>query len=152
MFVQAREAGIELTVQQNVPADSSLQLYGDPHKLAQVIRNLVSNALKFTERGGSVVLTTAIQEEEEMDKGWVDVESGSSCRYCCASDCLCDWKDCWDCRKYTFAVMDVRCKLVVSVQDSGIGIPKVGGVPFQYFYADCLRAYFFLFFFSVFDR
>ena len=33
-----------------------VHVYGDKHKLGQVIRNLVSNALKFTPRDGTVTI------------------------------------------------------------------------------------------------
>ena len=35
-------------------------LYADTHKLSQVVRNLVSNALKFTPMGGTVTLSVSV--------------------------------------------------------------------------------------------
>jgi signal transduction histidine kinase len=40
----------------NIPDLERLCIDGDEHKLAQVIRNLLSNALKFTPQGGEVFL------------------------------------------------------------------------------------------------
>jgi signal transduction histidine kinase len=49
---QAREAGLYLRFG---PCDESLVVQADPSRLSQVIRNLVSNGLKFTDRGGVTV-------------------------------------------------------------------------------------------------
>jgi len=59
---QAREAGIELEFEQSVlPNNPLLYLDADPNKFAQVLRNLVSNALKFSTTNGTVKVCASVQ-------------------------------------------------------------------------------------------
>jgi signal transduction histidine kinase len=52
--VQAEAAGLELRVE--MPKEGEFSFLGDRGRILQVLSNLVGNALKFTPRGGSVVL------------------------------------------------------------------------------------------------
>ncbi|KNG48819.1 osmolarity two-component system protein sln1 [Stemphylium lycopersici] len=86
---QAREGGIQLAVEFEGPYENNLDstgrpnelrdlgpfglgrlkdmvLYGDQHRILQVVINLVSNSLKFTPPGGSVTLTIRCPGEAHM--------------------------------------------------------------------------------------
>ncbi len=54
----ANEKGIELSVQ-----TEPTRAVGDPDKIAQVITNLLSNALAYTPSGGRVILSAAVQDQ-----------------------------------------------------------------------------------------
>jgi PAS domain S-box-containing protein len=60
MAVQAHGRGLDLlySVEANVPDF----VVGDPHRLSQIIVNLVGNAIKFTERGEIVVTVSLVQQ------------------------------------------------------------------------------------------
>ncbi len=60
MRVQADDAGVSLRA--TLPPDP-LELEADPRAIKQIVLNLLSNALKFTPRGGQVTLTLAGQGE-----------------------------------------------------------------------------------------
>ncbi|KAF2127900.1 hypothetical protein P153DRAFT_318963 [Dothidotthia symphoricarpi CBS 119687] len=86
---QAKEGGINLSVKFEGPYDANLNedgrpntlgdlgpfglgrlkdmiLYGDQHRILQVVINLVSNSLKFTPEGGKVVLSIRCVGESNM--------------------------------------------------------------------------------------
>jgi cell cycle sensor histidine kinase DivJ len=59
LALKARENGIELAVNaaQDLP-----EMIGDPRAFKQIVLNLVSNAVKFTERGGKVTISAEMDE------------------------------------------------------------------------------------------
>lgn len=58
----ANRKGIEIV--SKVPAD--LQVFGDIHMIQTIIRNLVSNAVKFTRKGGHVELSAIINDDNSL--------------------------------------------------------------------------------------
>ncbi|MBF0613781.1 MAG: response regulator [Magnetococcales bacterium] len=68
--VQAVEKGLSLSM--NWIGQVPYQLYGDPYRLQQVLINLISNAIKFTQRGEIVVTArflpaTAVYDWEQLE-------------------------------------------------------------------------------------
>ncbi len=60
-----RDKGLDLVV--SCHPDVPATLRGDPTRLAQVLTNLVSNAVKFTERGGVIVRATAARSGDHVE-------------------------------------------------------------------------------------
>jgi cell cycle sensor histidine kinase DivJ len=58
LALKAREAGIDLVAR---APDDLPDVDGDPRAFKQILLNLVSNAIKFTERGGSVTVSAAVE-------------------------------------------------------------------------------------------
>jgi two-component system, cell cycle sensor histidine kinase DivJ len=58
LALKARETGIELVIR--IPEDLPV-MTGDPRAFKQIALNLVSNAIKFTERGGTVTVSAAAE-------------------------------------------------------------------------------------------
>ena len=61
---------------ENAPVDVSLVL--DKGKIGQVIHNLVSNALKFTPKGGRVTIAAKLVQAEGADERELLVEVADS--------------------------------------------------------------------------
>lgn len=72
--LQAKENGLDLVYDTTLPED--LAVVGDPGRLRQVLTNLLSNSIKFTEKG-SVKLTVGVVEAES-DQGNGDKASSLS--------------------------------------------------------------------------
>ncbi|WP_225706724.1 sensor histidine kinase [Bradyrhizobium cenepequi] len=58
LALKARESGVDLITR--APEDLPM-MNGDPRAFKQITLNLVSNAIKFTERGGSVTVSAAVE-------------------------------------------------------------------------------------------
>ena len=58
LALKARENGIELVTR---APDDLPQITGDPRAFKQIVLNLVSNAIKFTERGGRVTISARVE-------------------------------------------------------------------------------------------
>ncbi len=64
LSAKAAQKGLELAL--NMPPELPLAVRGDPHRLRQIMVNLLNNALKFTDRGQIQVRVTV--ESELVDK------------------------------------------------------------------------------------
>jgi cell cycle sensor histidine kinase DivJ len=63
LALKARESGIDLVTR--APEDLPV-MTGDPRAFKQIVLNLVSNAIKFTERGGKVTVSASVEGSRLM--------------------------------------------------------------------------------------
>lgn len=73
--IRAEEKGLQLRVHTN--SGCALPLLGDPHRISQILNNLLHNAIKFTE-SGSVMLTLHYQPGEPLEMVVQDTGMGMS--------------------------------------------------------------------------
>ena len=73
LFVKkAAEKGIEMLV--DIDPDTPKVLIGDPLRLQQILNNLISNAIKFTEKGGVILLGVKAVSESADDRSGGEIE------------------------------------------------------------------------------
>src|SRR4051812_45917165 len=63
LALKARDNGVDLTTR---AAEDLPMMNGDPRAFKQIALNLVANAIKFTERGGSVTVSAAVEGSRMM--------------------------------------------------------------------------------------
>ncbi|MEZ5338549.1 MAG: response regulator [bacterium] len=61
--VKAAERRVEILL--NIEREVPLQLMGDPGRLKQIVNNLISNAVKFTENGSIIVNVHSLAEDDD---------------------------------------------------------------------------------------
>lgn len=139
---------MDLKLEQRVtlPTSSVVRMLADPYKISQVIRNLLSNALKFTGSNGSVLVVLSLENNNCSSSGSDDggarlsnsmmdeklpdiIEMGAAAAAASslkrAGGCLS--KLLLVCRTISrdAEVYAESTSLVISVTDSGAGISKV---------------------------
>jgi signal transduction histidine kinase len=77
--IQAREKGVNMVIKLDIENDrfsehqrnkmADLFFFGDPIKLSQVIRNVVSNSLKFSKRDDDVEISVSYHSESFLNEG-----------------------------------------------------------------------------------
>jgi PAS domain S-box-containing protein len=73
--IRAEEKGLEFQV--HTSSGCAMPLLGDPHRISQILNNLLHNAIKFTE-SGSVTLTLRSQPGEALEMVVTDTGIGMS--------------------------------------------------------------------------
>ena len=125
MYVlQAREAGIDLQLVSSIPPQPVLHLFADQGKVAQVVRNLLSNALKFTNRNGTVHVALSVEEEAHVPDVEKALPTGKWTRFLKSLSTPARSSFLRSPKTYCESFL-VSKYLVIDVVDSGVGISLV---------------------------
>lgn len=65
-YINAQDKGIEIIF--NIDPNIPVNILGDPYRLKQIVTNLFSNAIKFTEKGEIELIVKIIEENEDNIK------------------------------------------------------------------------------------
>ncbi len=70
--MRAQEKGIklELDYDENIPDE----IIGDPLRLGQILKNIISNAIKFTDKGGVKLIVKQVSRDEENSKIYFGIQ------------------------------------------------------------------------------
>ena len=130
VMLKAQDKGLELLF--DIGTDVPTGLLGDPLRLGQVLSNLLSNALKFTEHGE---ITLAIRREQDSEAGtWLrfevsDTGIGLSAEQCAKLFQAFTQADSSTSRKYGGTGLGLTiCKRLVDLMGGEIGVDSVPGV------------------------
>ena len=75
----AEEKNMEFSVE--IEEEKNPELYIDPHRIEQVLSNLISNALKFTPEGGKISVTSDIVNIENENQNFITPKEKISDKY-----------------------------------------------------------------------
>ena len=115
----------------DMPLHPLLHLLADQGKIAQVVRNLLSNALKFTNRNGTVRVKVFVEEDSATGAGSDEVDAAAMPplrnknwkTFFRSFSSRLFWRSSKTYSEMTL-LMAAKC-LVIEVVDSGIGISSV---------------------------
>lgn len=74
LTMQANEKGLYLDVE--IPESEAIYVKGDGFRLKQVLLNILSNAIKFTEHGGVHIKYSALKKERWVDYTFIITDTG----------------------------------------------------------------------------
>ena len=144
---KAAEKGIELLV--DIDKDTPKVLEGDSMRLQQVLTNLISNAIKFTESGGVILLGVkeatepaddSAADEVVLSFSVKDTGTGIAPEYI---DLLFEpfsQADTSSTRKYEGTGLGLSiCKQLVTMMGGGIGVETELGKGSTFFFTVCMR-------------